>query len=116
MTEILDLFSILERKDAVLKQVSDNAGSWMDDVLAAAAQLAVERQGEIVTGEGVRALVEPLIGPPGHHNAWGAAISNLVRKRYLIQTGRWVPMRAAKSNGRRTPEYRLTVPGAQEAA
>lgn len=111
-----DLFTALERKDAALQQVAANAGSWIDDVMAATARLAEQRQGEIVTGEGVRALVEPIAGAPHHHNAWGAAIANLVRQRYLVPTGRWVPMRGVKSNARKTPEYRFTVPGAREAA
>lgn len=111
-----DLFAALERKEAALQAVADNSGSWIDDVMATAARIAQQRTGEIVTGEGVRALVEPIAGPPHHHNAWGAATANLVRRRYLIPTGRWVPMRSAKSNARKTPQYVWAVPGSFRAA
>lgn len=112
----MSLLDVLARKEAALQQVAANSGSWMDDAMAAAARLAEQHHGEIVTGEGVRALVEPIAGSPHHHNAWGALTAQLGRKGFLIQTGAWVPMRGAKSNGRRTPIYRWSVPGTLEAA
>lgn len=101
-----DLFA-KRQKEIVLDQVGSNAGGWMGAVLLAVSDLADDHPGMTVTGEAIRNLVEAVAGSPHHHNAWGAATAQMVRKGYLIPTGRWVPMTGAKSNARRTPEYRL---------
>ena len=106
-----DLFSFAgdakAKKEAVLEQVASNAGSWMGACQAALAHLAADHPGDVHTGESLRFLVEKQIGPPHHHNAWGAAIACAVRHHVLEHTRCWVPMKGPKSNARRTPEYRL---------
>jgi len=104
----LDLDGLAQaRKEANLEAVAHNAGTWIARVIAAARDLAASRPGAFVTGETLRQTLEPLIGAPHHHNAWGAAIATLVRSGTIKQTGRWVPMKGPKSNARRTPEYIL---------
>jgi hypothetical protein len=102
----LEMFA-QRRKQAKLAQVEDNSGGWMGAVLSAVADLADDHAGMTVTGETIRTLIEPIAGAPHHHNAWGAAISQMVRKGYLVPTERWVPMTGPKSNARKTPEYTL---------
>ena len=102
----LDMFA-QQRKRAKLAQVEENAGGWIGDVLAAVRDFADDHAGMVVTGETVRRMIEPVVGAPHHHNAWGACITQLVRRGYLVPTGRWVPMTGPKSNARKTPEYRL---------
>jgi len=93
------------RKEENLALVAANSGSWMDRIIDAARDMATSCPGEIVTGEALRQKIEPLVGPPHHPNAWGAAIATLVRNGTIRQTGRWVPMKSPKSHARRTPEY-----------
>jgi hypothetical protein len=95
------------KKEESLALVARNAGRWIDLISDAAREFAASRQGEIVTGESMRQELEPLVGPPHHHNAWGAAIAKLVRAGVLKPTGKWVPMKGLSSNARRTPEYTL---------
>jgi hypothetical protein len=96
-----DLFVAKEARDKALGSVSENAGDWMDKAISAFGQLPV---GEY-TGEDIRLSVERLVGPPHHHNAWGAVIRTLLKKRYLKPTGRYTSMRTKKSHARRTPVY-----------
>ena len=98
-------------KEEVLEQVAENSGSWIDRVKDEARKLADENPGDIVTGESLRLTLEPLVGSPHHCNAWGAAISNLVRNGTIKQTGQWVSMKTPKSHARRTPEYVLVRTG-----
>ena len=102
----LEMFA-QRRKQAKLAQVEENSGGWMGEVLSAVADFADDHKGMVVTGETIRNIIEPIAGAPHHHNAWGAAITQMVRKGYLVPTGRWVPMTGPKSNARKTLEYKL---------
>ncbi len=104
-----DLFA-QRRKLSMLAKVEANAVPWFDQCITAGADLAATHPGTIVTGESIRSLIESQIGPPGHHNVWGAAVARMVRLKYLSPTGEWVPMTGHKSNARRTPAYRLVKP------
>ena len=82
--------------------VTDNNLGWM-----ARAMLVIESlpSGSRYTGEDVRHVVEDAIGPPGHHNAYGALVSHAVRKRLLAPTGDWQKMKDPQSHARQTPVY-----------
>lgn len=106
MTEQPSIFdqhdSATERRDRALARVGARAGTFIDDVRRIVAQHAVGAQ---VTGEQIRLLCERHSVTPHHHNAWGAAISTLVKRRVLDFTGRFEPMQTKKSHARRTPVY-----------
>lgn len=94
----------LERKNVNLGKVLDNAGDkWQ--VLARLVVRTMDKQE--VTGEDIRLKCLGLNILPHHHNAWGAFISLLVNEGRLIHTGKYVPMKADKSNARRTAVYRV---------
>ncbi len=80
-----------------------------DDWRELAQELVRSLSGE-VTGEDVRLACERDGIVPHHHNAWGAAVARMVRLKYLVPTGEWVPMTGNRSNGRRTPMYRMVRP------
>lgn len=102
MTTQLEL--ALENKRNNLGRVLDNAGyRWQ--VLARLVVRTME--GQEATGEDIRLKCLSLSIEPHHHNAWGAFIAMMVSEGRLIPTGRYVPMRAEKSNGRRTQVYRV---------
>lgn len=100
MTAQLELS--LENKRNNLQRVLENAGhQWQ--VLA---RLVVRTMsGQEVTGEDIRLRCLSLDIKPSHHNAWGAFIAMMVTEGKLTPTGRYVPMRSEKSNGRRTQVY-----------
>lgn len=104
MTESqFDLFAKLAR-DAALSQVTDNAGTWMDSALA---QLnLLRREMSEFTGEQIRIEIADAIGPPHHHNAWGALIMVAVNRKIIYATGAYEAMKTTKSHARRTPVYR----------
>ena len=97
----------LELKREKTRQVLENAGyDWQMLV-----RLVVRTmRGEHVTGEDIRVRCEDLNIRPHHHNAWGAMISQLASPKdgsrpYLIETGKLVNMRTAKSHARKTMVY-----------
>ena len=96
-----DLFEAKAQRDTALNQVLGHAGSYVD----AASVLICALSGE-VTGEDVRLLVERQIGPPHHHNVWGAIINHALRRGYLQATDRSSHMKTPKSHARKTPVYR----------
>ena len=102
MSEQLSFLDATTARDAALTTVSANAGSWMEEALEAVRHSPLLT----ATGEDIRLYVEKRIGPPHHHNAYGALIMNAVRRGYIVPTGRYLKMRTPKSHGRKTPEYR----------
>ena len=97
-----NLFSAAELKAQALEQVGTNAEPFYERALQAIATL----EPGTYTGEDVRLrIVQILQDEPHHHNAWGAIISGAVRRGYLVPTGRYLPMKTAKSHARKTPEY-----------
>ena len=88
-------------RDDALESVRFNAGLWFDRAMVCVKTLKGTK-----TGEEIRLEIEPLIGPPHHHNAYGSLISQAIKARYLTPTGVWRKMRTPKSHARRTPEYR----------
>lgn len=103
MTGQADLF-----KRAGIELVTSHNLSWMDQALQVIAGL---RAGALMTGEDIRHAVEETVGPPGHHNAYGALVSHAVRRKLLYKTPIYRKMRDPKSHARQTPVY--TIPGPQ---
>jgi hypothetical protein len=102
-----DLFSDFEgdakaRRDEGMGRVTANAGPW---VPAARTEIAKLR-GWCGTGEDLRLLLVPLIGPPHHHNAWGPLIKYAIERHWLFPTGERRHMKSKKSNARSTAVYR----------
>ena len=100
-------FDAIQAKQVALRHVSENSGSWMDVFLEGLEKMARANDGMTVTGEKLRMMLEPVVGAPHHHNAWGAAISLAVKKGYAVPTGQYVAMRGPKSHARKTPVYML---------
>lgn len=97
----------LEARDEAIDRVLANAGDgWRSDVLSV---LLAMRERE-VTGEDIRLACEAENIRPHHHNAWGGMIAGLVREGYLRPTGKYQPMRAVGSHGRKTQVYERTRP------
>ena len=94
-------------KNAALAQVAENAGP---EFYQAVVDLLQNFNGSLVTGEDIRIHCEARQIKPHHHNAWGAAISKLVKRGLIEETGDYRPMRGRKSHGRKTQVYRVTMP------
>jgi hypothetical protein len=90
------------QRELALEVVSHNAGAWMHDAKRWMRLLPAGQW----TGEAIRHWLEPRIGQPHHHNAWGAAINAALRAGVIVHTGRYEPMLDPRSHGRRTPVYR----------
>jgi hypothetical protein len=97
-----DLFTAAAARDAALATVEANAGTWPARALAAFADLGFGRQ---MTGEQIRHEVGAMVGPPHHHNAWGALIAIAVKRRLVEKTGEYRKMQDVQSHARSTPVY-----------
>lgn len=98
-----DLFSRLSRDEA-LERVQKHAGEdWMASALGCIARM---ERGLLVTGEDIRHVVEKAVGPPHHHNAYGALVMSAVKRHLIAKTGQWTNMRDKRSHARMTPVYR----------
>lgn len=89
-------------RDMAIAAVSGSNARWIDDAFLVAAALP---SGWVGTGEDIRREVELVASGPGHHNAWGALIALLAKRRVLIKTGRYMNMKLKRSHARMTPEY-----------
>ena len=99
----LDLFPAKKARDRALKQVSENAGTWINEALALIPRLHGEK-----TGEDIRnALMILGLHAPHHHNTWGALTSIAIKQGLLIPTGRFTHMTGPKSHARMTQIYRV---------
>lgn len=106
-----DLFTAPAKvaRDAALKQVADNSGSFME--IAGRRFSDLFRDGECLIGEEIRARYEGAAVRPHHHNAWGALINQFVRLHRLRKTGRYRAMTGPKSHARATAEFRICIGG-----
>ena len=91
-------------RDAALDNVLRRDWIWRAQIIAFIEALP---QGWIGTGEDIRhAATGAGIPNPPHHNAWGAAIMYAVKnRRWLMWTGKVVPMRDKSSHARLTRQY-----------
>jgi hypothetical protein len=100
-----DAYESIKARDAALETIADNNASWLKRAVEEMARLD---HGIQDTGEGFRKrLLERGLRPPVHANAWGSLFMTLTKRKVLVPTGEYRPMREAKSHGRRTPVYAL---------
>lgn len=100
-----DAYESIKARDAALEQVADNNAGWLK---LAAAEMARLDQGIQDTGEGFRKrLLERGLRSPAHANAWGSLFMTLTKRKVLVPTGEYRPMRDAKAHARKTPVYVL---------
>lgn len=62
--------------------------------------------GTILSAEDARRKATPIIGEPTVYNAWGGAWQGVLRRGYVIKTGRMVTPKGIRSHGRAIQEYR----------
>jgi hypothetical protein len=94
-------------RDAGIGLVAGNNIRWIDSAVAEVVRLRARRLAHPDTfiAEQLREYVNMRIGPPKHHNAWGALTMRLVREHVIFKNGQWWPMRHAPSHSRLTPCY-----------
>mgnify|MGYP001610856833 CR=1 FL=1 len=62
-----------------------------------------------ITGESIRSfMIEHGAGQPTSPHAWGTLVLTAARRGILGKTGRYVPMKAARSHARVTAVYRFS--------
>lgn len=107
-----DLFSYAESakaRDIGVRQVSLNHPCFMSDALAYLKTRGVLNRYEEFTGEDIREwLVSAHVIQPQHANAWGALILTAVRRKIIVGTDRYVPMKLKTSRARKNQVYRWT--------
>jgi hypothetical protein len=104
-----DLFSSGKAlRDEALDRVSRHAGEkWMAAAVRACLDVCDDHAGQLASGEMVRHLVEPIVGPGYHPNVWGAVIRRVIKLGGLVPTGRIVAPRDTASHASKKSEYRL---------
>lgn len=101
-----DAYESIKARDAALEQIADNNASWLKRAVEEMSRL---EHGTQDTGEGFRKrLLERGLRPPLHVNAWGSLFMTLTKRKVLVPTGEYRPMRDAKAHARKTPVYLLT--------
>jgi len=106
MMELLH-WALQERDQALESVTKTTCEQWRSEAMALVRREI--KDGEIFTAEDVRILCESHALVPHHRNAWGAFIKFILRRGYMEETGKWVPMVSKRSKGRRTPQYRRTT-------
>ena len=99
-----------ELRDAGVDTALDNAGAkWR-----ARAYTHVIRRFDMAGADGclfetARTFAEECgVGPPPHHNAWGALCLALSRQGLLVKTGQYVSSKTIRSHARVSPLWRLS--------
>jgi hypothetical protein len=100
MRDLFDYAGSSLLKQRALTQVG--RPKFISDGLLFIEQLPV---GGEYSGEDIRrlAIAEDIV--PHHHNAWGALISQAIRRRLLKVTGKRKPLTAVKGHARKTDVY-----------
>ena len=95
-----------ELKEKGLKLVRENNENWMANAIALASYYAQFHIGDF-TGEDIRSYCQiKFIGSPKHPNAWGALINTLLKRKIIVPTGEYRPMKDRSSHARSTPVYK----------
>ena len=105
MSDQEDMFGGRELREIGLALVLEHNPLWKSRYALTLPLLV----GQEVTGEQIRVALEPIIGTPGHYNAWGAATMNAIRRGALVDTGRTALMELPKGHAHRTPIYRVLL-------
>jgi len=102
-TETPDLFTGQQLRDAGISQVLNNNVDWIVLCVAEAERFAIDAL--CFTGEDIRLHCRIKVGQPRHHNAWGALINILIKRKIIVPTGQFKHMRDPTSHARLTPVY-----------
>jgi hypothetical protein len=100
--------SMQNKKDGMEKVAASNL-PWMEAVRNRLRIVLKGREGELLTGEDIRATLTELGLEPNHPNAWGSLINTLIKKKVLIPTSQYRPMRDPRSHARSTRIYILNA-------
>ena len=95
----------LQLKEEGIRKVSENNENWLQDCVKFI-EASIFGSRSHFTGEDIRFDCENFIGFPRHHNAWGALINTLLKRKIIVPTGEYRPMKDRASHARRTPVYR----------
>ena len=93
----------IQLKEEGIHKVSEHNENWLEDCVK---QAEVIGEGVLATGEDIRFWCEATVGHPKHHNAWGALINTLLKRKIIVPTGEWRPMKDRASHARKTPVYK----------
>ena len=100
-----DLFVGRALRDAALELVLDNTGAWKDRYALALPLLTGQR----LTAEAIRVLLEPIIGPPHHNNAYGGVVNAAMKRGALVKTGARGQMEIPSSHAHGTDIYLVSA-------
>jgi len=109
MTSQYDLFSGSYLRDTGIALVTENAGDWMDNAKSLVSMFLARHPGRLITGDDIREVVQPRLGPPHHPNAWGALTRSMLVRGRLIPTGRLVKSTRATNHAHANPEYEIAA-------
>lgn len=111
----LDLFAAKAKRDKAIRRVVRNQDETWKQLYRHHAVKFLESRIPIdleFTGEDLRIYLEPIIGRPTHHNAWGGMASGVLRgwlRDKKITEGGMAHMKGARSHARRTPLYHVNL-------
>ena len=94
-------------KEKGLQLVRENNDNWMERAIKSVRQyLHYGWYGDDFTGEDIRLACELEVGHPKHQNAYGALINTLIKRKIIVPTGEYRPMKDKTSHARSTPVYK----------
>lgn len=102
-------------RNAGMKSVEDNQSKAWREAYRMAAQNFIDRKplGSEFIGEDIRIAVQPIIGAPTHHNAWGAMAGSVLKRWQKDERIALVGVRrctTTDSHARLSPLYRVVRP------
>lgn len=92
-----------EERDAGIAQTQLGQDEWFARALMMIRALPRSWEG---ISESWRPIIEAKIGPPRHHNTWGALTMTASRYGIIVDTGVRVKMRLRRSHARKSPIWR----------
>jgi hypothetical protein len=109
---LLDYIASAKARDECMQRVDENNQNWMALALLQLQQLARSHGSWAntehgVTGEDIRVMLLPHVGHPNSPNAWGNLTMQAVRKKLIVATGEYRPMKDVRSHARKTPVYQF---------
>lgn len=102
---LADVVEGRKRRDEGIARVRNNNPNFHSKALEAIKAIPAGTDG---IAEWYRIQVTPSVGNPKHPNAWGAAISSLVKSGDLVPTGEYGPMTLPGSHARASQILRRT--------
>jgi hypothetical protein len=94
-------------KEKGINYVSEHNENWMERCLRIAPKYLRLRTD--FTGEDIRFLCVNISGDPKHHNAFGALVNTLIKRKIIVPTGEHRQMKDRTSHSRSTPVYKAAI-------